>query len=220
MQDTARHDLRSPRHIPDAPCKVSRGVSTATVRYVIRSRMVNSLHDGALPVVVLFARHGPHIQPVAYQCANLEYVPSFVERRRRASRSSFLPAPLLLRSLLLRSAEKSEEMQSTIDGFSKFADSYRFDRSEAISKRDRPRVRPREPVRTGKIEVWHSGPQYLTHGSQSDYQIKVGRAEKRRRSCRHRCDSFCETALARVCFFRDASATPTGRGRGERGERF
>lgn len=25
----------------------------------------------------------------------------------------------------------------------------------------------------GKIEVWHSGPQYLTHGSQSDYQIKV-----------------------------------------------
>lgn len=86
MQDTARHDLRSPRHIPDAPCKVSRGVSTATVRYVIRSRMVNSLHDGALPVVVLFARHGPHIQPVAYQCANLEYVPSFVEKRRRASR--------------------------------------------------------------------------------------------------------------------------------------
>lgn len=110
MQDTARHDLRSPRHIPDAPCKVSRGVSTATVRYVIRSRMVNSLHDGALPVVVLFARHGPHIQPVAYQCANLEYVPSFVERRRRASRSSFLPSPLLLRSLLLRKRE-SEEMQ-------------------------------------------------------------------------------------------------------------
>lgn len=115
MQDTARHDLRSPRHIPDAPCKVSRGVSTATVRYVIRSRMVNSLHDGALPVVVLFARHGPHIQPVAYQCANLEYVPSFVERRRRASRSSFLPAPLLLRSLLLRSAEKRERRNAEYD---------------------------------------------------------------------------------------------------------
>lgn len=74
MQDTARHDLRSPRHITDAPCKVSRGVSTGTVRYVIGSRMVNSLHDGALPVVVLFGRHGPHMQPVAYQCANLECV--------------------------------------------------------------------------------------------------------------------------------------------------
>lgn len=221
MQDTARHDLRSPRHIPDAPCKVSRGVSTATVRYVIRSRMVNSLHDGALPVVVLFARHGPHIQPVAYQCANLEYVPSFVERRRRASRSSFLPSPLLLRSLLLRKRESEEMQPREYDRrFLEVRGSYRFDRSEAISKRDRPRVRPREPVRTGKIEVWHSGPQYLTHGSQSDYQIKVGRAEKRRRSCRHRCDSFCETGLARVCFFRDASATPTGRGRGERGERF
>ena len=75
MQDTARHDLRSPRHIPDAPCKVSRGVSTGTARYVIGSRTVNSLHDGALPVVVLFGCHGPHMQPVAYQCANLERVP-------------------------------------------------------------------------------------------------------------------------------------------------
>lgn len=75
MQDTARHDLRSPRHIPDAPCKVSRGVSTGTARYVIGPRMVDSLHGGTLPVVVLFARHGPHMQPVAYQCANLECVP-------------------------------------------------------------------------------------------------------------------------------------------------
>lgn len=75
MQDTARHDLRSPRHIPDAPCKVSRGVSTGTVRYVIGPWMLDSLHGGALPVVVLFDRHGPHMQPVAYQCANLECVP-------------------------------------------------------------------------------------------------------------------------------------------------
>lgn len=112
MQDTARHDLRSPRHIPDAPCKVSHGVSTATARYVIRSRMVNSLHDGALPVVVLFARHGPHIQPVAYQCANLEYVllPSSRNERRRASRSSPLPQPLLFRfDLFFRGKERERE---------------------------------------------------------------------------------------------------------------
>lgn len=112
MQDTARHDLRSPRHIPDAPCKVSRGVSTATARYVIRSRMVNSLHDGALPVVVLFARHSPHIQPVAYQCANLEYVllPSSRNERRRASRSSPLPQPLLFRfDLFFRGKERERE---------------------------------------------------------------------------------------------------------------
>lgn len=112
MQDTARHDLRSPRHIPDAPCKVSRGVSTATARHVIRSRMVNSLHDGALPVVVLFARHGPHMRPVAYQCANLEYVPSFVEKRRlRASRSSLSLLPLSLRSLLSRKRESERERE-------------------------------------------------------------------------------------------------------------
>lgn len=87
MQDTARHDLRSPRHIPDPPCKVSRGVSTGTACYVIGRRTVNSLHDGALPVVVLFGCHGPHMQPVAYQCANLERLPPPpthpIERRAR-----------------------------------------------------------------------------------------------------------------------------------------
>lgn len=75
MQDTARHDPRSPRRIPDAPCKLSRTVSSGMVRYVIGPRMPDSLHGGALPVVVLFGQHGPHMQPVAYQCAKLECVP-------------------------------------------------------------------------------------------------------------------------------------------------
>lgn len=75
MQDTARHDPRSPRRIPDAPCKLSRTVSSGMVRYVIGPRMPDSLHGGALPVVVLFGQHGPHMQPVAYQCARLECVP-------------------------------------------------------------------------------------------------------------------------------------------------
>lgn len=39
----------------DAPCKLSRTVSSGTARYVIRPRTPNSLHGGALPVVVLFA---------------------------------------------------------------------------------------------------------------------------------------------------------------------
>ena len=43
----------------DAPCKLSRTVSNSTARYVIRPRMPNSLHDGALPVVVLFASAWP-----------------------------------------------------------------------------------------------------------------------------------------------------------------
>lgn len=43
----------------DAPCKLSRTVSSGTARYVIRPRMPNSLHGGALPVVVLFAPARP-----------------------------------------------------------------------------------------------------------------------------------------------------------------
>lgn len=43
----------------DAPCKLSRTVSSSTAWYVIRPRMPNSLHGGALPVVVLFAPAWP-----------------------------------------------------------------------------------------------------------------------------------------------------------------
>jgi len=50
MQDTARHDPRSPCRIPDAPCKLSRTVSSGTARYVIGPRMPDSLHGGAVPV--------------------------------------------------------------------------------------------------------------------------------------------------------------------------
>lgn len=90
MQDTARHDPRSPRRIPDAPCKLSRTVSSGMVRYVIGPRMPDSLHGGALPVVVLFGQHGPHMQPVAYQCARLECVPPSL---RQATTWIFPPFP-------------------------------------------------------------------------------------------------------------------------------
>lgn len=102
MQDTARHDPRSPRRIPDAPCKLSRTVSSGMVRYVIGPRMPDSLHGGALPVVVLFGQHGPHMQPVAYQCARLECVPPSLRQATTwifpsfppTFLSSFSPSPL------------------------------------------------------------------------------------------------------------------------------
>lgn len=104
MQDTARHDPRSPRRIPDAPCKLSRTVSSGMVRYVIGPRMPDSLHGGALPVVVLFGQHGPHMQPVAYQCARLECVPPSLRQATTwifpsfppTFLSSFSPSPLSL----------------------------------------------------------------------------------------------------------------------------
>lgn len=134
MQDTARHDLRLPRHIPDPPCKVSRGVSTGTARYVIGRRTVNSLHDGALPVVVLFGCHGPHMQPVAYQCANLEHLP--------------LPRPATCpwaRSLfLLSSRSPSLPLLLLVVSISSFARSIsRFVRSFSLSFFWRARSRQR-----------------------------------------------------------------------------
>lgn len=58
----------------DAPCKLSRTVSSGMARYVIRPRTPNSLHGGALPVVVLFA---PALPVYAACCISMrEAVPS------------------------------------------------------------------------------------------------------------------------------------------------
>lgn len=263
MQDTARHDLRSPRHIPDPPCKVSRGVSTGTACYVIGPRTVNSLHDGALPVVVLFGCHGPHMQPVAYQCANLERLSLPIERRARglsrslfllSRRSRFLPLLLLFVSIssfarsrsrvsstlslfLLARGESRQRrkkagpssMRHAIEGGEVFRTRWthrlakrlvlrnccsRADlRSKMTEKMSERKTRERsvsesfevrlrgwfaisDPIDFGaQLPIGHAseprtcshgrsrsgtrGPQYLTHGSQSDYQIKVGRADAR-----------------------------------------
>lgn len=77
MQDRPRHDPRSPRHIPDAPCKLSCTVPSGTARYVIGSWILDSLHASALPV-------GRIVRPgVARICGllhinarGIEYVPS------------------------------------------------------------------------------------------------------------------------------------------------
>lgn len=58
----------------DALCKLSRTVSSGTARYVIHPRTPNSLHGGALPVVVLFA---PALPVYAACCISMrEAVPS------------------------------------------------------------------------------------------------------------------------------------------------
>lgn len=80
------------------------------VQYVIGPRMADSLHGGALPVVVvLFARHGPHMCSLLHINARLlDCVTSFVEQRRR---SLFLPlSRLSLCSVSLSSVSSPDYM--------------------------------------------------------------------------------------------------------------
>lgn len=71
----------------DAPCKLSRTVSSGTARYVIRPRTPNSLHGGALPVVVLFAPAFARICSLLH--INARGCTSLAKRRRRGSPSLF-----------------------------------------------------------------------------------------------------------------------------------
>lgn len=82
MQDTARHDPRSPCRIPDAPCKVSRAVSSGTARYVIGSRMSDSLHDGAVPVGRIVRPAWPAYAACCISMREVRVRTFFTERRR------------------------------------------------------------------------------------------------------------------------------------------
>lgn len=98
----------------DAPCKLSRTVSSGTALYVIRPGTPNSLHGGALPVVVLFdsGARCPYMQPdVAYQCATLYLSLSLtLAERRRGSLSLFSFFPPFSSSILLRHSFSSEKL--------------------------------------------------------------------------------------------------------------
>lgn len=129
MQDRPRHDPRSPRHILDAPCKLSCTVPSGTARYVIGSWILDSLHAGALPVgrIVRVVRRGPHMRPVAYQCARHRVCTFFAERRRGSlsfslpfSVSFLLSSVPLVPSLFLprehtRATTKREKGEGSLD---------------------------------------------------------------------------------------------------------
>lgn len=77
MQDRPRHDPRSPRHIPDAPCKLSCTVPSDTARYVIGSWILDSLHAGALPVGRIVRSGVARICGLLHiNARGIEYVPS------------------------------------------------------------------------------------------------------------------------------------------------
>lgn len=90
----------------DAPCKLSRTVSSGTARYVIRPGTPNSLHGGALPVVVLFAPAWP---AYAACCISMrEACTSLAERRRGSlSPSSFFLFSHLLFLFVILSPRRS-----------------------------------------------------------------------------------------------------------------
>lgn len=87
----------------DAPCKLSRTVSSGTARYVIRPGTPNSLHGGALPVVVvLFApagRRRPRICSLLLHI-NARGCTSLAKRRR----GSLSPSSFFLSSLIFYSS--------------------------------------------------------------------------------------------------------------------